>query len=304
MNAGRLLTARLFTARAARSAAMLAAGLTGAFCSLSALALPHRWQLNMREGVTQTAENAWNMHMIMFWICCAIGLIVFGAMAVAMVRFRHARGAVPGTWSHNTLAEIIWTVVPVIILIVMAIPATKYLVAQYDTRDAEMTVKVTGYQWMWRYEYLGEDVSFVSRLERTSDRTRRLGSGMDPYAVKTGEENTYLLDVDKRLVLPTDTKIRFVVTADDVIHAWWVPSLGWKQDAIPGIVNEAWTEIRKPGIYRGQCAELCGKDHGFMPIVVEAVPKAEFAARLAAMKGADAGRRVVQAPPAAPADGG
>jgi cytochrome c oxidase subunit 2 len=163
----------------------------------------------------------------------------------------------------------------------------------YDTTESEMTVKITGYQWMWRYEilnYQGEStgVNFVSRLDRESDRVRQLGSGLDPAAVKSGELNTYLLNVDKPLVLPTDTKIRFVITADDVIHAWWVPALGWKQDAIPGVVNEAWTKIERVGTYRGQCTELCGKDHGFMPIVVEAVPRAEFESWLAGHRPAPA----------------
>jgi len=162
-------------------------------------------------------------------------------------------------------------VIPVILLVIMAIPATSKLVAMYDTRDSELTVKVTGYQWMWGYEYLGQDVQFVSRMDRRSDEIRQSGvrpdAATDPY---------YLLDVDNPLVLPIDTKIRFVITADDVIHSWWVPALGWKQDAVPGIVNEAWADISTPGIYRGQCAELCGKDHAFMPIVVQAVEKEEF----------------------------
>ncbi|MFC4728385.1 cytochrome c oxidase subunit II [Coralloluteibacterium thermophilus] len=278
--------------------AALATALAAGFYSVSAFALPHRWQLNMRTGVTATAENAYSIHMIMFIICCVIGLIVFGAMAVAMVRFRKSKGAVPAKWSHNTLAEVIWTVIPILILIVMAIPATTHLVAIYDTRDSEMTVKITGYQWMWRYDYLGEDYGFVSRIDRDSDRTRRLRSGLDPWEVRDGDDQAYLLNVDRRLVLPTNTKIRFVITADDVIHAWWVPSLGWKQDAIPGIVNENWTEIREPGIYRGQCAELCGKDHAFMPIVVEAVSPEEFRAWLDEQKAATAAQDA--SAPAAP----
>jgi cytochrome c oxidase subunit 2 len=159
----------------------------------------------------------------------------------------------------------------------------------YDTRESQMTVKVTGFQWMWKYDYLGEGVSLTSRLDRKSDEIRQ--SKVD---ARTANHPNYLLDVDNALVLPADTKIRFVITADDVIHAWWVPSLGWKQDAIPGIVNEAWTEVKQPGVYRGQCAELCGKDHGFMPIVVRVLPKAEYATWLAAQKAKNA-------PPAAPA---
>lgn len=237
---------------------------------------PVRWQLNMGKGVTQTARLAWEAHMVALWVCVVIGLIVFAAMAYAMFAFRKSKGAVAAKFSHNTTAEILWTVIPVIILVVMAIPATAKLIAMYDTRNAEMTVKITGYQWMWQYEYLGQDVRFFSRLDRESDRLRQSGERPDPAT-----HPHYLLDVDNRLVLPVDTKVRFVITADDVIHSWWVPALGWKQDAIPGIINEGWTLIEKPGVYRGQCAELCGKDHGFMPIVVEAVSKDEFAAWLA-----------------------
>jgi cytochrome c oxidase subunit II len=212
-----------------------------------------------------------------------IGVIVFGAMALAIVKFRKSKGAVADTrWTHSTKMEILWTVIPVLILIVMAVPATERLMLMTDTSKADMTVKVTGYQWKWRYEVLdyagqAQNVNFVSSLARDSDRARIQGSGADVYQVKN-----YLIDVDRPLVLPTGTKIRFLFSADDVIHAWWVPDLGWKQDAIPGFVNEAWTNIEVPGTYRGQCAELCGKDHGFMPIVVQAVSKDEYAQWLAA----------------------
>ena len=242
---------------------------------------PQRWQLNMGRGVTATSQNAYDAHMIALWVCVVIGVIVFGAMAYAMFKFRKSKGAVAATFSHNTTAEIIWTVIPIIILVIMVIPATQKLIAMYDTRDAELTVKVTGYQWMWKYEYLGEGVEFTSRLDRESDRLRQ-----NPQTTRAeiAAHPHYLLDVDNALVLPVDTKVRFVITADDVIHAWWVPALGWKQDAIPGFVNEAWAQIDTPGIYRGQCAELCGKDHGFMPIVVKAVPKEEYKQWLAAQK--------------------
>jgi cytochrome c oxidase subunit 2 len=261
---------------------------------------PKRWQLNMGEGVTAQSANAYSAHMLALWICVAIGVLVFGAMAYAMFKFRHSKGAVPDKdFTHSTRLEIVWTVVPVALLVLMAFPATSKLIAMYDTRDAEMTVKVTGYQWMWKYEYLGEDVEFTSRLDRKSDQIRQ--SGVD---ARTANHPTYLLDVDNVLVLPTDTKIRFVITADDVIHAWWVPALGWKQDAIPGIVNEAWTDIKQPGIYRGQCAELCGKDHGFMPIVVKAVPKAEYQQWLTAQREGSGDAAATAAAPAeaAPAE--
>ena len=249
--------------------------------ALAQAADPKPWQLNMGRGVTASSNHAYDAHMMALWVCVAIGVIVFGAMAYAMFAFRKSRGAVASQFSHNTTAEIIWTVIPVVLLVVMAWPATAKLIAMYDTRDSEMTVKVTGYQWLWTYEYLGEDVTLTSRLDRESDRIRQGGGRPDPAA-----NPHYLLGVDNELVLPVDTKIRFVITADDVIHSWWVPALGWKQDAIPGIVNEAWTDISEPGVYRGQCAELCGKDHGFMPIVVRAVPKAEFAQWLASKKAA------------------
>ncbi|RZA33804.1 MAG: cytochrome c oxidase subunit II [Lysobacteraceae bacterium] len=271
--------------------------LMGAACALLAPALawaqsadPKPWQLNMGKGVTSSSQHAYDAHMVALWVCVVIGIIVFGAMGYAMVKFRKSKGAVAAQFSHNTTAEIIWTVIPILILIVMAWPATKKLIAMYDTRESEMTVKVTGYQWMWKYEYLGEDVEFTSRLDRESDRIRQ--SGEQPTVAANPH---YLLDVDNALVLPVNTKIRFVITADDVIHAWWVPALGWKQDAIPGLINEAWTDIKTPGVYRGQCAELCGKDHGFMPIVVKAVSKEEFKQWLAARK------PVAPAPAALPA---
>jgi cytochrome c oxidase subunit 2 len=256
-------------------------------------AAPHRWQLNMGKGATRTAQIAYESHMIVFIICVVIGVIVFGAMAYAMFKFRKSRGAVPASFTHNTKAEVIWTTIPVLILIGLAWPATRNLIRMYDTRNAEMTVKVTGYQWMWKYEYLGEGVSYTSRLARKSDDIRQSGKSPDATI-----DANYLLEVDHPLVLPVGTKVRFVVTADDVIHAWWVPALGWKQDAIPGIVNEAWASIDQPGTYRGQCAELCGKDHGFMPVVVKAVPKAEFARWLAAEKAKNAPPAAAPAPAA------
>jgi cytochrome c oxidase subunit II len=259
----------------------LAIGALLGFANSFASAEPKRWQLNMTEGVTETSRAVQHLHMQIFYICVVIGVLVFGAMFYSMYKFRKSKGAVAATWSHSTVAEIIWTVVPIVILVVMCIPATRVLYQMYDTSKPEMTVAVTGYQWLWEYEYQGENVKISSRLNPESDQTRRLHSGKDPYSVKN-----YLLDVgaEQRLILPIDTKIRFVVTADDVIHAWWVPDFAIKQDAIPGFINEAWTRIDKEGVYRGQCAELCGKDHGFMPIVVEAVSKAEFQSRLAQMR--------------------
>ena len=245
---------------------------------------PVRWQLNLIPGVTATSQNAYSAHMMMLWICVAIGIAVFGAMGYAMFKFRKSSGAVPDTgFTHSTVLEAIWTILPIVILVGSAIPATRMVMAQYsadhDATPAEMTVKVTGYQWMWRYEYVDQGVDFISRLDRKSDALRQSGA-----TVNEASMDHYLRDVDRPLVLPTDTRIRFVLTADDVIHAWWVPALGWKQDAIPGVINEAWTQVEQPGTYRGVCAELCGKDHGFMPIVVKFVPKAEYQSWLAQQK--------------------
>ncbi len=229
--------------------------------------------LNMSRGVSPFSERVYDLHMLILWICVAIGVVVFGAMFVAMYLHRKSRGHTPASFSHSTRAEVIWTVIPIVILVAMAVPATKTLIFMEQTGDADMTVKITGYQWKWRYDYVEDGVSFLSTLDDASNRARQLGSGVDVNSVPN-----YLLNVDHPLVLPTGTKVRFLITSEDVIHSWWVPDFGWKRDAIPGFVNEAWVEIRKPGTYRGQCAELCGKDHGFMPIVVEALEPAAYRA--------------------------
>jgi cytochrome c oxidase subunit 2 len=275
-------------------------GVVLAATSAAAMATPVPWQLNMTQGVTKTSQEVYQMHMWALWVCVGIGIVVFGAMIVAMVKFRKSKGAVAARWSHNTQVELVWTIVPIVILVVLAAPATNVLISMAHTEDSQMTVKITGYQWKWRYEYMNwgdkpYHVNFISKLDGESDRTRQLKSGLDPWAVKDGGEQSYLLNVDHPLILPTDTKVRFVITGDDVIHAWWVPQLGWKQDAIPGIINDDWTEIHEPGTYRGQCAELCGQDHGFMPIVVKAVPKDEF------MKWLDTQEAALAPPPAAAA---
>ncbi len=252
---------------------------------LAALALPARadWSLlNMPEGVSELSHEIYGMHMIMVWICIAIALVTFGAMIVAMVRFRKSRGAVADQkMLHNACLEAAWTIIPVLILIGMAIPSVEKLVLIEDTSGSGLTVKVTGHQWYWQYEYLGTGVKFYSRLARESDVARQKGSGIDPATVEN-----YLLDVDKPLVIPTGVKVRMLLTANDVIHSWWVPDFGMKRDAIPGFMNEMWISVDedKPGTYRGQCAELCGADHGFMPIVVVAMPKAKFDAWLEQQK--------------------
>jgi cytochrome c oxidase subunit 2 len=265
---------------------------------------PVRWQLNLIPGVTATSTNAYHAHMIMLWICVVIGVVVFGAMGYAMFKFRKSRGAVPDTnFTHSTVLEALWTVIPIVILVGSAIPATRMVVAQYNAdhnpKPAEMTIKVTGFQWMWQYEYVDQGVAFTSRLDRESDRLRQ---NTATTAAELAAHEHYLRDVDNALVLPADTRIRFVITADDVIHAWWVPALGWKQDAIPGVINEAWTEVATPGTYRGVCAELCGKDHGFMPIVVKVLPKAEYQSWLAQQKASAAAPAEAAPAEAAPAE--
>ena len=236
--------------------------------------------INMTQGVTESSRQIYGLHMTIFMITVVIGVLVFGAMFYSIFRHRKSRGVKPAKFHHSTAVEIVWTVIPFVILVAMAVPATKVLVDLDDTSRAEMTVKVTGYQWFWGYEYIDEDVQFLSRLDTDSDRARQLDSGIQPASV-----DNYLQNVDKRLVLPIDTRIRFQITGADVIHSWWMPDLGWKKDAIPGFVNETWTNIDEPGVYRGRCAELCGRDHGFMPIVVEAVEKDAFQAWLAERQG-------------------
>ena len=252
----------------------------GALAALTTRPAHADWSLlNMPKGVSELSRGNYDMHMIMLWICFAIAVVTFGAMIFAMIRFRKSRGAVADTkLLHNARLEAAWTLVPTVILIAMAIPSVEKLIKIEDMSGSELTVKITGYQWYWQYEYLGKQVSFYSRLARTSDLARQRGSGIDPNTVEN-----YLLEVDKPLVVPTGTKIRLLLTANDVIHAWWVPDFGMKRDAIPGFMNEMWISVDadKPGTYRGKCAELCGADHGFMPIVVVAKPKPEFEAWLA-----------------------
>jgi cytochrome c oxidase subunit 2 len=238
------------------------------------------WKVNMPVGVTELSRDIHGLHMLIFWICVLIAIVVFGMMIYSIVKFRHSEGAVPANFDHSTKAEIIWTIIPVAILVGMAIPAAATLVKIEDTTNSDMTIKVTGYQWKWQYEYLDQNVSFFSTLARESDAARQLNSGVDPYTVEN-----YLLDVDNPLVVPVGKKVRVLLTSKDVIHAWWVPSFGMKKDAIPGFVNELWFRADEPGTYRGQCAELCGRDHGFMPVVVNVLPQAEYDSWLAGKKG-------------------
>jgi len=272
-----------------------AAGLAGLAISTAAFGHPES-SLNLPVGVTPISQQAHYLHMLTLWVCVAIAVVVFGAMIYSMVKYRKSQGAVADTSIvHSTKAEIIWTIIPVLILVGLAVPATKGLVIIEDTRNSGLTVKATGYQWKWQYEYLSQNdgktetpisgVSYFSALEENSNFTRQLGSGLDPNKVEN-----YLLDVDHPLVIPSGVKVRLLLTANDVIHAWWVPQLGMKRDAIPGFVNEMWIQVDegKEGTYRGQCVELCGRDHGFMPVVVVVKTKQDFAAWLAAQQPAAA----------------
>jgi cytochrome c oxidase subunit 2 len=224
------------------------------------------WKLNLRQGVTSISQEAYDLHMLILWICVAIGVVVFGAMFISIIKHRKSKGAKPATFHESTSVEIVWTVVPFLILIGMAIPATKALIAIEDTSNSDLSIKVTGYQWKWGYDYLGEGVSFISTL--TTPKEQILN--------QQDKGENYLLEVDNPVVVPINKKVRLLITANDVLHAWWVPDLGMKRDAIPGFVNEMWFNIEKEGTYRGQCAELCGKDHGFMPIVVVAKNEADY----------------------------
>ena len=247
-----------------RSGALIPVGLGSLLAAPVAQA---EYALNMTESVTPLGRELYGLHMLVFWICVAIGVVVFGAMAWSIIHHRKSQGAQAANFHESTTIEIIWTVVPLLILIAIAIPATATLIDLEDAKtDADITLQVTGIQWKWKYTYVDEDVSFISSLAQSSRDVVR-----DP----TGNEN-YLLEVDEPVVLPINKKIRFLFHSNDVIHAWWVPDLAVKQDSIPGFINDSWALIEEPGTYRGQCAELCGKDHGFMPIVVEAVTEAEY----------------------------
>ena len=254
------------------------------------------WALNMPQGVTPTSRDVYDLHMLILWICVIIGVIVFGAMIWSIVHHRRSKGAEAAQFHHSTTAELLWTGVPFLILIGMAIPATRTLIAMEDTTASDITIKVTGYQWKWRYDYLEEGITFYSNLAPSSREAM--------YTDARAAEH-YLLDVDNPVVVPVGKKIRFLLTSDDVIHAWWVPALGMKKDAIPGFVNELWARIDedKVGLYRGQCAELCGKDHGFMPIVVDARTVEDYEAWVAATPAPAAASDTGAAPagPAAPA---
>jgi cytochrome c oxidase subunit 2 len=246
--------------------------------SLASLLMSHqvlaeesgRSSVNMPIGVTPVSVDIYGLHMDIFWWCVGIGVVVFGVMFYSMIVHRKSNGAKAANFHESTALEILWTVLPFVILIIMAYPATKTLIKLYDTSESEVDIVVTGYQWYWKYEYLDQDVSFFSRLSTPQEQIYN----------KAPKGDNYLLEVDEPLIIPVNKKVRFLVTSNDVIHSWWVPDLAVKRDAIPGYINESWAKVERPGLYRGVCAELCGKDHGFMPIVVKAVEEEEYTAWL------------------------
>ena len=233
------------------------------------------YQLDLRPGVTTVSQGAYEIHTLVMWICVVIGIIVFGAMLYSIIMHRKSRGHKAAKFDDNLTVEIIWTVVPFIILGFMAVPATKVLLAMEDVSNSDMSIKVTGYQWKWHYDYnVGEnaqDINFFSNLS----------TPMEEIKNKATKNENYLLEVDNRVVVPVNKKVRLLFTSNDVIHAWWIPDFGVKKDAIPGYINESWMKTDKIGTYRGQCAELCGTNHGFMPIVVDVVSEADYVAWVA-----------------------
>jgi cytochrome c oxidase subunit II len=235
-------------------------------CGVCASALAESLKFNMTSGVTPISQQIYTLHMLIFYVCVVIGIIVFSVLIYSLIEHRKSKGAKPADFHSSLSIEILWAVIPFIILVLMAIPATQVLIRMDNTAHSQINIKVTGYQWKWQYEYLDYGIKYFSNLSTPAEQIEG----------KAPKNPWYLLEVDHPLVVPVHQKIRFLVTSNDVIHSWWVPALGIKRDAIPGFIYEAWATIDTPGIYRGQCAELCGVNHGFMPIVVEAKTEEDF----------------------------
>lgn len=252
---------------------MIRNSILGCLGLLAARTAAADWTLNMPKGATDLSAETYSLHMMVFWWCVAIGIVVFGIMIIALIRHRKSNGARAATFSHSTTAEVIWTAIPCVILLLVTVPTAETMIKLEDSRDPDITIVITAYQWKWHYKYQDENIAFYSSLAAPSVKARRKDSGIDPFSVEN-----YLREVDRPLVLPRGQKVRVLLTSNDVLHAWWVPELAIKKDAIPGIVNETWFLARDTGTFRGQCAELCGKDHGYMPIVVEVVEPDEYQA--------------------------
>lgn len=244
-------------------------GLVSVVLAVVSTAALAAWELNMPLGITSISRKTYSLHMTIFWVCVVIGVLVYGVLVYSLFAYRKSKGAIPATFTHSTKLEMIWTTIPFVILIVMAIPATQVLTQIYDSSESDLDIMVTGYQWRWQYRYLtatGEEVVFFSNLATPAEQIQNIAA--------KGEN--YLLEVDAPMVVPVNKKVRLLLTSADVIHSWWVPDLAVKKDAVPGFVNESWFIAEQPGIYRGQCTELCGKDHGFMPIVVQVMAEADY----------------------------
>lgn len=232
-------------------------------------------QMDMTPGVTAISQEVYELHTLILWICIVIGIGVFGMMFISMFKHRKSKGAVAANFHDNMTVEVLWTIVPFLILIGMAVPAAKTLIKmETPADDAEVTIKITGYQWKWNYDYMHDGFNYFSNLSTEWDAINN----------KKAKGENYLLEVDNRMVIPAGKKVRFLMTSNDVIHSWWVPDFAVKKDAIPGYINEAWTIVDKPGVYRGQCAELCGTNHGFMPVVVEVKSQEDYASWVSAKK--------------------
>ncbi|MDI9818998.1 MULTISPECIES: cytochrome c oxidase subunit II [unclassified Legionella] len=242
------------------------AAMVGLGINQTVMAAANNWQMNMHRGVTPLSKDMYELHMIAIVVCAIIGVVVFGVMIYSLVHHRKSKGHVPASFHDNTRVEIVWSIIPFLILVGLAIPATKVLIRLEDSSDSDVTIKIVGYQWKWQYQYLDQGISYFSNLSTPYEQIQN----------QQPKGQWYLLEVDKPLVVPVNKKIRFLVTSNDVIHSWWVPELGVKRDAMPGFMHEAWARVQKPGVYRGQCAELCGINHAYMPIVVEAVSEEKF----------------------------
>jgi len=268
---------------ASKTIKMLSRLLCAALLLVPAIAFAD-YELNLKPGVTEISQMQYDLHMLVLWICVAAGVGVFGVMIYSIINHRKSKGAVAAQFHESTTVEVIWTVIPFVILVAIAVPATKGLLDYEDASNPDMNIKVTGIQWKWQYDYIDEKVdvkikgkvvkktvNFISVLDSKSEEARQKGSGIDVRTVPN-----YLLNVDNPMVVPVDKRVRLLITAKDVIHAWWVPAVGVKRDAIPGYINESWFHATEIGTYRGQCAELCGKDHGFMPIVLKVVSQDDY----------------------------